>query len=246
MPGCDICRISDVMMVAVKRWRRSGCRLRANSGRRPRKANAAFGRSRTQMRDAGRAARRSAPIGPPHISHISYMPESIFRRAASIAARCSRACAASAATCCRSKATVAPSGSCSSSPPAEPSLALVTIAANSRSSSAIRSSVLVAIGGQPGLCGTRVSHLRRLSFKVTIPSAGETKCPGSSGIVKVMTRSAAKSFPVTVTQLPVTRCEICQRTVAYRPGEASEALTKHYKLLHKDALGEKPREAEED
>ena len=31
-----------------------------------------------------------------------------------------------------------------------------------------------------------------------------------------------------------------------RPGEASEALTKHYKLLHKDALGEKPREADED
>ena len=105
---------------------------------------------------------------------------------------------------------------------------------------------LVTIGGQPGLFWTRVSHLRRLSFKVTIPNAGETKCPGSSGIVKVMTRSASKSFPVTVTQLPVTRCEICQRTVAYRPGEASEALTKHYKLLHKDALGEKPREAEED
>jgi len=105
---------------------------------------------------------------------------------------------------------------------------------------------LVAIGGEPGLSGTRVSHLRHLSFKVTIPSAGENKWAGSSGIVKVMTRSAAKSFPVTVTQLPVTRCEICQRTVAYRPGEASEALTKHYKLLHKDALGEKPAEADED
>ena len=52
-----------------------------------------------------------------------------------------------------------------------------------------------------------------------------------------MTRSASKSFPVTVTQLPVTRCEICQLTVAYRPGEASSALTKHYHLRHKDALG---------
>ena len=52
-----------------------------------------------------------------------------------------------------------------------------------------------------------------------------------------MTRSAAKNFPVTVTQLPVTRCEICQRTVAFRPGEASAALTKHYELRHKDALG---------
>jgi hypothetical protein len=73
------------------------------------------------------------------------------------------------------------------------------------------------------------------------------KRPGSSGNVKVMTRSAAKNtFPVTVTQLPVTRCEVCQRTVAYRPGQASEALTKHYKLMHKDTLGEKPRETDED
>ena len=48
-------------------------------------------------------------------------------------------------------------------------------------------------------------------------------------------------FPVTVTQLPVTRCEICQRTVAYRPGEASAALTKHYELRHKEALGMLPR-----
>lgn len=56
-----------------------------------------------------------------------------------------------------------------------------------------------------------------------------------------MPRSAAKhNFPVTVTQLPVTRCEICQRTVAYRPGEASAALTKHYELRHKDALGTSP------
>jgi hypothetical protein len=58
--------------------------------------------------------------------------------------------------------------------------------------------------------------------------------------MKLMPRSAAKSFPVTVTQLPVTRCEICQRTVAYRPGEASTALTKHYELKHKDALGASP------
>lgn len=57
-----------------------------------------------------------------------------------------------------------------------------------------------------------------------------------------MPRSAAKNnFPVTVTQLPVTRCEICQRTVAYRPGEASIALTKHYELRHKDALGASPK-----
>jgi hypothetical protein len=60
-----------------------------------------------------------------------------------------------------------------------------------------------------------------------------------------MTRSAAKNFPVTVTQLPVTRCQICERTVAFRPGEASAALTKHYELRHKDALGTSPVEDSE-
>jgi hypothetical protein len=52
-----------------------------------------------------------------------------------------------------------------------------------------------------------------------------------------MPQSGAKNFPVTVTQLPVTRCEICQRTVAFRPGAASAALTKHYELRHKDKMG---------
>jgi hypothetical protein len=61
-----------------------------------------------------------------------------------------------------------------------------------------------------------------------------------------MTRSATKSFPVTVTRLPVTRCEICGRTVAYRPGQASAALTKHYQLMHSEALGTKPATDHED
>ena len=33
-----------------------------------------------------------------------------------------------------------------------------------------------------------------------------------------MSKSPSRRFPVTVTQLPVTRCQICHRTVAYRPG----------------------------
>jgi hypothetical protein len=64
-----------------------------------------------------------------------------------------------------------------------------------------------------------------------------------------MTRSASNRFPVTVTQLPVTRCDLCQRTVAYRPGEpgaASAALTKHYEQRHKDVLGTSPASADED
>src|SRR6266566_622812 len=40
-----------------------------------------------------------------------------------------------------------------------------------------------------------------------------------------MSRSESSRFPVTVSRLPVTRCEVCGRTLAYRPGHASAALT---------------------
>jgi hypothetical protein len=42
---------------------------------------------------------------------------------------------------------------------------------------------------------------------------------------------------VIVSQLPVTRCEICHRTVAYRPGRLSEILTEHYRRAHPEVLG---------
>jgi hypothetical protein len=44
-------------------------------------------------------------------------------------------------------------------------------------------------------------------------------------------------FPVIVTQLPVTRCQICHRTVAYRPGSLSEVLTGPYRRAYPEALG---------
>jgi len=43
-------------------------------------------------------------------------------------------------------------------------------------------------------------------------------------------------YPVTVTQLPVLRCEICQRTIAHKPGQASEVLTEHYRRAHPESL----------
>jgi hypothetical protein len=52
-----------------------------------------------------------------------------------------------------------------------------------------------------------------------------------------MSTSNSRRFPVTVTQLPVTRCHICHRTVAYRPGNLSEVLTEHYRRAHPEALG---------
>jgi len=52
-----------------------------------------------------------------------------------------------------------------------------------------------------------------------------------------MSKSPCRRFSVTVTQLPVTRCQICQRTVACRPGSLSEVLTEHYRRAHPEALG---------
>jgi hypothetical protein len=43
-------------------------------------------------------------------------------------------------------------------------------------------------------------------------------------------------FPVTVTQLPVLRCQICKRTIAHRPGQASAVLTEHYRRAHPESL----------
>jgi hypothetical protein len=55
--------------------------------------------------------------------------------------------------------------------------------------------------------------------------------------MEAMSKSSSRRFPVTVTQLPVTRCQICRRTVAYRPGSLTEVLTEHYRRAHPEALG---------
>ena len=67
---------------------------------------------------------------------------------------------------------------------------------------------------------------------------GQSKItPAGLASERQMSKSSSCRFPVTVTQLPVTRCEICQRMVAYRPGTLSEALTGHYRRAHPEALG---------
>jgi hypothetical protein len=55
-----------------------------------------------------------------------------------------------------------------------------------------------------------------------------------------MTRSESSRFPVTVSRLPVTRCEVCGRTLAYQPGQASAVLTQHYNRMHPEALDDAP------
>jgi len=41
---------------------------------------------------------------------------------------------------------------------------------------------------------------------------------------------------VTVTHLPVTRCQLCDRTLANRPGNISEVLIGHCRRAHPEAL----------
>jgi hypothetical protein len=57
-----------------------------------------------------------------------------------------------------------------------------------------------------------------------------------------MSKSPSRRFPVTATHLPVTRCQIWQRTVAYRPGSLTEVLTGHYRRDHPEAIGLASRE----
>jgi len=62
--------------------------------------------------------------------------------------------------------------------------------------------------------------------------------PDEVALWKQMSKSSpSRPFPVTVIHLPVTRCQVCHRTVAYRPGTISEALTEHYRRAHPEALG---------
>jgi hypothetical protein len=56
-------------------------------------------------------------------------------------------------------------------------------------------------------------------------------------MIEMMSKSSSRRFPVTVTHLPVTRCQICHRTVAYRPGKSSDVLTGHYRRAHPETLG---------
>lgn len=52
-----------------------------------------------------------------------------------------------------------------------------------------------------------------------------------------MSNSTPARSPVTVTQLPLVRCAVCQTTVAHRPGEASAVLTRHYQRAHPEIIG---------
>ncbi len=88
-----------------------------------------------------------------------------------------------------------------------------------------------------GRAGRAIERLTHLPRGVRSTQAQDEITPAGLAPWRQMSNSSSHRFPVTVTQLPVTRCEICQRTVAYRPGTLSEALTEHYRRAHPEALG---------
>jgi hypothetical protein len=51
-----------------------------------------------------------------------------------------------------------------------------------------------------------------------------------------MSRTTRKTFPVTVTRLPVVRCQVCGRTVANHRASAADTLTEHYRREHPELL----------
>ena len=66
--------------------------------------------------------------------------------------------------------------------------------------------------------------------------ARQGHCDGA-GLIRGDEQSSSRRFPVTLIQLPVTRCQIGHHTVACRPGNLSEVLTGHYRRAHPGALG---------
>jgi hypothetical protein len=88
------------------------------------------------------------------------------------------------------------------------------------------------------LCITRARRELPLLPRVARWREAEGKVsPAGLASWKVMSTPRSRRFPVTVTHLPVTRCQICDRTLAYRPGNISEVLTAHYRRAHPEALG---------
>jgi hypothetical protein len=53
----------------------------------------------------------------------------------------------------------------------------------------------------------------------------------------VMSRSTRRSFPVTVSRLPMVRCQVCGTAVAHPRESAADALTEHYRRVHPELLG---------
>jgi hypothetical protein len=54
-----------------------------------------------------------------------------------------------------------------------------------------------------------------------------------------MRNSTRKTFPVTVTRVPLVRCTVCGRTVANPRSAAGNALTEHYRRAHPEILGDR-------
>jgi len=70
-----------------------------------------------------------------------------------------------------------------------------------------------------------------------VPAAHGTVTATGPVSTDLMSNPGSRRFPVTVTPLPVTRCQICHRTVTCRPGNLSEVVTGHSRRAHPQAPG---------
>jgi hypothetical protein len=97
--------------------------------------------------------------------------------------------------------------------------------------------------------GVRLSRAVRLLGCIAVPGMA----PGAVGPAviyasppRLRTHSSAACSALsrrrrpTVTQFPVTRCQICQRTVACRPGALSQTLTDDYRRVHPERWASPP------
>jgi hypothetical protein len=55
-----------------------------------------------------------------------------------------------------------------------------------------------------------------------------------------MSKSDPARLPVTVARLPAGRCQVCQRAIPSRTGQASTAMTEHYRQEHPTSLPRRP------
>jgi hypothetical protein len=69
--------------------------------------------------------------------------------------------------------------------------------------------------------------------------ARQGHCDGA-GIIRGDGQFTFPALPGTSTQLPVTRCQICHHTVAYKPGNLSEVLTGHHRRAHPERSASLP------
>ncbi len=86
--------------------------------------------------------------------------------------------------------------------------------------------------------GVETQPRRRPLIARIVRYTATRKRPAPRGLAgsSAVSSSSSRRFPVAVSRLPVIRCQVCQRTIACRSGQASAVLTEHLRDEHPDVL----------